>query len=145
MLRTAVERFGAHVAMGAGAAGAAAVSAPTARCAKDDAKAITPSFDPEALERGAKALREINKSAYAKNVRAHPHLTTASAAATYPRDARGARTRSRAQRARVCSSRCELAIAVRSHRSEHARRARRPRVGHRGPTIFTCQLSWDAP
>ena len=76
MLRTAVERFGAHVAMGAGAAGAAAVSAPTARCAKDDAKAITPSFDPEALERGAKALREINKYAYAKNVRAHPHLTT---------------------------------------------------------------------
>jgi ATPase family AAA domain-containing protein 3A/B len=76
MLRTAVERFGAHVAMGAGAAGAVAVSAPTARCAKDDAKAITPSFDPEALERGAKALREINKSAYAKNVRAHPHLTT---------------------------------------------------------------------
>ena len=59
MLRTAVERFGAHVAMGAGAAGAAAVSAPTARCAKDDAKAITPSFDPEALERGARAHRHV--------------------------------------------------------------------------------------
>ena len=84
MLRTAVERFGAHGAMGAGAAGAAAVSAPTARCAKDDAKAITPSFDPEALERGAKALREINKSAYAKNVRPHPHLTTASAPISCP-------------------------------------------------------------
>lgn len=27
-----------------------------------------PSFDPEALERGAKALREINKSPYAKKV-----------------------------------------------------------------------------
>ena len=72
MLRTAVERFGAHVAMGAGAAGAAAVSAPTARCAKDDAKAITPSFDPEALERGAKALREINLSPHAKNVSVPP-------------------------------------------------------------------------
>ena len=57
MLRAAVERFGAHVAVGAGAAGAAAAAAvPTARCAKDEAKTVAPSFDPEALERGAKAL-----------------------------------------------------------------------------------------
>ena len=33
------------------------------------AAAAAPSFDPEALERGAKALREINKSANAKQVR----------------------------------------------------------------------------
>ena len=33
------------------------------------AAASAPSFDPEALERGAKALREINKSANAKQVK----------------------------------------------------------------------------
>jgi hypothetical protein len=31
-------------------------------------------FDPEALERGAKALREINKSPFAKNVSGRPPL-----------------------------------------------------------------------
>ncbi len=73
MLRAAVERFGAHVAVGAGAAGAAAAAAvPTARCAKDEAKTVAPSFDPEALERGAKALREINLSPHAKNVSVPP-------------------------------------------------------------------------
>jgi hypothetical protein len=40
-----------------------------AQCAKDDKKSVTSSFDPEALERGAKALREINSSAHAKRVR----------------------------------------------------------------------------
>mmetsp|Transcript_18877 Transcript_18877/g.57048 ORF Transcript_18877/g.57048 Transcript_18877/m.57048 type:complete len:601 (-) Transcript_18877:2465-4267(-) len=34
----------------------------------EDKEARGPSFDPEALERGAKALREINKSPYAKKV-----------------------------------------------------------------------------
>ena len=72
MLRAAVERFGAHVAVGAGAAGAAAAAVPTARCAKDEAKTVAPSFDPEALERGAKALREINLSPHAKNVSVPP-------------------------------------------------------------------------
>lgn len=47
-----------------GAAAAAAIAAPTALAdKKDDAY-----FDPEALERGAKALREINKSPYGKQV-----------------------------------------------------------------------------
>jgi hypothetical protein len=40
-----------------------------AECAKDDKKSVTSSFDPEALERGAKALREINSSVHAKRVR----------------------------------------------------------------------------
>ena len=39
-----------------------------AACA-DDKAPPTPSFDPEALERGAKALREINASPHAKKVR----------------------------------------------------------------------------
>ena len=45
---------------------------PAARCAKDEAKTVAPSFDPEALERGAKALREINSSPHAKNVSVLP-------------------------------------------------------------------------
>ena len=35
---------------------------------KDKSSDLRPMFDPEALERGAKALREINKSPYAKQV-----------------------------------------------------------------------------
>ena len=46
------------------AAGITAGSATYAVC--EDIKG--PSFDPEALERGAKALREINASPYAKKV-----------------------------------------------------------------------------
>jgi hypothetical protein len=66
MLRNAVSAYGARLSLGA-----AAVAAPVAvaECAKDDKKSVTSSFDPEALERGAKALREINSSAHAKRVR----------------------------------------------------------------------------
>lgn len=48
----------------------AAVSAgiSTAAYCDDDKETRGPSFDPEALERGAKALREINKSPFAKKV-----------------------------------------------------------------------------
>ena len=58
----------------AAAAGVAAIgitgAASLALCEKTPAAAAAaPSFDPEALERGAKALREINKSANAKQVR----------------------------------------------------------------------------
>ena len=49
---------------GAFAAASAAVTG-VAFCEKD---VKGPSFDPEALERGAKALREINNSPYAKKV-----------------------------------------------------------------------------
>lgn len=42
--------------------------APTALADKKE-ESGRPLFDPEALERGAKALREINKSPYAKQVR----------------------------------------------------------------------------
>ena len=66
MLRNAVSAYGARLSLGA-----AAVAAPVAvaQCAKDDKKSVTSSFDPEALERGAKALREINSSVHAKRVR----------------------------------------------------------------------------
>ena len=50
--------------VGALAAASAAVTG-VAYCEKD---VKGPSFDPEALERGAKALREINNSPYAKKV-----------------------------------------------------------------------------
>ena len=55
------------VAAAVGITGAASL----ALCEKTPAAAASaaaPSFDPEALERGAKALREINKSANAKQV-----------------------------------------------------------------------------
>jgi|MDSY01.2.fsa_nt_gb ATPase family AAA domain-containing protein 3A/B len=67
MLRNAVSAYGARVTLGAAAVAVPAV----ASCAKDDKKAntVTSSFDPEALERGAKALREINSSTHAKRVR----------------------------------------------------------------------------
>ena len=66
MLRNAVSAYGARLSLGA-----AAVAAPVAvaECAKDDKKSVTSSFDPEALERCAKALREINSSVHAKRVR----------------------------------------------------------------------------
>jgi hypothetical protein len=55
----------ASAAAGAAAAGTAAAGlAPVALADKKDDHF----FDPEALERGAKALREINKSPYAKQV-----------------------------------------------------------------------------
>jgi hypothetical protein len=72
MLRPAVARwrvtregFGLAAAA-AMAAAAAAAAAPTAAC--EPASSSAAGFDPEALERGAKALREINKSPNAKQV-----------------------------------------------------------------------------
>ena len=65
-------------ALHGGTAGAAAAGNGVAHAASDkdkdalkkgDAGLMVPSFDPEALERGAKALREINASPYAKKVR----------------------------------------------------------------------------
>ena len=50
---------------GVGVAVAIAAGGTVAYC--EDPKGV--GFDPEALERGAKALREINKSPYAKKVR----------------------------------------------------------------------------
>jgi ATPase family AAA domain-containing protein 3A/B len=69
----AARRAGALLA----AAGAAAlVAAPTIAMAEDKSKqveqALKTMFDPEALERGAKALREINKSPNAKQVSRNP-------------------------------------------------------------------------
>ena len=65
MLRTIL--LGArNAAVAATAVGAGAGTA--AYCAEDK-ETRGPSFDPEALERGAKALREINKSPYAKQAR----------------------------------------------------------------------------
>ena len=63
MLRTAVGRLGAGFGL------AAALAAGGTSYALCDADTRGPSFDPEALERGAKALREINASPYAKKVR----------------------------------------------------------------------------
>ena len=84
MLRHAVSQFSARAAtMGVGAAAASAPGA--AECAKkeDASKTVTSSFDPEALERGAKALREINNSIHAKKVRA---LAALAAGRDRPRD-----------------------------------------------------------
>ncbi len=50
----------------AGTAVAAAIAAGGTVAYCEDPKGV--GFDPEALERGAKALREINKSPYAKKV-----------------------------------------------------------------------------
>ena len=59
-LRLLAGRIGAAVAAaGVGLSGAA-------HC--DSKEPAGPSFDPEALERGAAALREINKSPYARKV-----------------------------------------------------------------------------
>ena len=69
MLASLVKRYSAGQAAVVGGAAAAASVPAVALCAKDDKdKIATPSFDPEALERGAKALREINASPYAKKV-----------------------------------------------------------------------------
>ena len=84
MLRHAVSQFSARAAtMGVGAAAASAPGA--AECAKkeDASKTVTSSFDPEALERGAKALREINNSIHAKKVRA---IAALAAGRDRPRD-----------------------------------------------------------
>jgi hypothetical protein len=57
--------------LAAGGAAAAALSPAGAALAEKggDKKAQGPLFDPEALERGAKALREINASPHAKQAR----------------------------------------------------------------------------
>ena len=60
-LRSGLARWGTAWKL---AAGLTAGSATYALC--EDIRG--PSFDPEALERGAKALREINTSPYAKKV-----------------------------------------------------------------------------
>lgn len=67
----ALRHYGAKVLLAGGLAGA--LIAPSVSLAdKDEDKKKTsdnrPLFDPDALERGAKALREINKSPYAKQV-----------------------------------------------------------------------------
>ena len=67
MLRTVVGRLGAGFGL------AAALAAGGTSYALCDSDTRGPSFDPEALERGAKALREINASPYAKKV--HPRKT----------------------------------------------------------------------
>jgi hypothetical protein len=63
------------------AAGAAALAVPTVAMAeKEDKKVdqvLKTMFDPEALERGAKALREINKSPHAKQVCSYTSLISA--------------------------------------------------------------------
>jgi ATPase family AAA domain-containing protein 3A/B len=79
MLGTAVARWrastGAGAAIAAAAALAAAPSVATPAACAAGAAGASPStssaagFDPEALERGAKALREINNSPNAKQVR----------------------------------------------------------------------------
>ena len=83
MANIVMRSFGGVAAVGAGAAASVSV----ASCASDKDKAtekekkeatkISNTFDPEALERGAKALREINASPYAKKVRADAHHTLA--------------------------------------------------------------------
>jgi hypothetical protein len=52
------------------AAGAATLAVPPLQAMADKGEPRGPLFDPEALERGAAALREINKSPHAKQVRA---------------------------------------------------------------------------
>ena len=79
LLRELARRAGARLGPAAIGAGAVAIGGPigVAACKdKDKEKTVTPSFDPEALERGAKALREINASPHAKNVRSHPVRAT---------------------------------------------------------------------
>ena len=58
------------VAMAAAPAAAAAAESEAGESVRNDNPRTTAAgFDPEALERGAKALREINASQYAKKVR----------------------------------------------------------------------------
>jgi len=78
MLSSLVKRYSAGQSANVAAVGAAAAAGTgvsVAHCASSDkdkdaanAKMVVPSFDPEALERGAKALREINASPFAKKV-----------------------------------------------------------------------------
>ena len=60
---TTAQRLASGVA--ASTVAAVALQPPVAHCAAPDKDKY---FDPEALERGAAALREINKSPYAKQV-----------------------------------------------------------------------------
>jgi ATPase family AAA domain-containing protein 3A/B len=70
MLRPAVARWRVtREGFGlAAAATAAAVAASSTSTSCEPASSSAAGFDPEALERGAKALREINKSPNAKQV-----------------------------------------------------------------------------
>lgn len=61
----ALRNLGRHWRAGAGVVAAVAAGGTVAYC-EDPKNGV--GFDPEALERGAKALREINKSPYAKKV-----------------------------------------------------------------------------
>jgi hypothetical protein len=88
MLRNAVSAYGARLSVGAAAVAAPAV----ASCAKDEKKTVTSSFDPEALERGAKALREINNSTHAKRVRRVESSQRACASISTARVTRSTRT-----------------------------------------------------
>lgn len=60
----AVRTLASRWRVAAGVAAAVTAGGTVAYC--EDPKGV--GFDPEALERGAKALREINKSPYAKKV-----------------------------------------------------------------------------
>lgn len=62
-----MQGIAARALAGAGAS-LFAVGASASHCAADKSETRGPVFDPEALERGAKALREINASSHAKQV-----------------------------------------------------------------------------
>ena len=64
-------RLAGSKALAAGLGLAAGIIAPSVALADKKEDSGRPLFDPEALERGAKALREINKSPYAKQVGVH--------------------------------------------------------------------------
>ncbi len=66
-LRGASRHYRAWLAGGAAAAAACVLPGAVALAEKKD-ETRGPLFDPEALERGAAALREINKSSNAKQV-----------------------------------------------------------------------------
>jgi len=61
-------RMSAFLGGGRGSAGGVGSSPSDSKSSSSSGKHQNAAFDPEALERGAKALREINKSPYAKNV-----------------------------------------------------------------------------
>lgn len=66
--RLAASKHGVLWSVGVGLAGGLYSAPQLALADKKDKDPGRPMFDPEALERGAAALREINKSPYAKNV-----------------------------------------------------------------------------
>ena len=76
-MRHVMQTLARKCALGAAVATVTVGSVSVVACAKANASDVkqaattTPGnlFDPEALERGAKALREINTSPHAKNVR----------------------------------------------------------------------------